>query len=114
MVGTARKERAFDHPYAFSPWPKTWMAGTSPAMTTVRTGKAYPAPTAFFRHARCTAQAQPGGCEAKSFDDTSFDDKSFDDRSFDKMSLAGAAAGLTVGGAPFTARTSADRSCAGM
>ena len=27
---------------------------------------------AFFRHARCTAQVQPGGCEARSLDETSF------------------------------------------
>src|SRR6516165_1408544 len=27
----------------------------------------YPAPTAFLRQARCTAQVQPGGCERSSF-----------------------------------------------
>ena len=48
----------------------------------------YFAPTAFFRHARCTAQVQPGG--------------------WDATSLAGAAVGAAVGIASFTARTSAD------
>ena len=39
------------------------MAGLVPAMTIECR---LPAPTAFFRQARCTAQVQPGGCEAKS------------------------------------------------
>ena len=66
------------------------MAGLVPAMTIE---SAYPAPTAFFRQARCSAQVQPGGCEA---------------RSADARSLAGAAVGATVGIASFKARASAD------
>ena len=53
----------------------------------------YPALTAFFRQARCTAQVQPCGCEASSFE---------------AISLAGVAAGAAVGIASFTERTSAD------
>jgi len=49
---------------------------------------------AFFRHARCTAQLQPGGCE--------------------EISLAGVAAGAVVGIASCTARLTAERSCEGM
>src|SRR5258707_4619525 len=50
---------------------------------------------AFLRYARCTAQVQPGGC--------------------DETSLAGtAAARASVDIAPFTRRSCADRSCAGM
>lgn len=33
---------------------------------------AYPAPARFFCQTRCTAQVQPGGCEARSFDVSSF------------------------------------------
>jgi hypothetical protein len=58
------------------------------------TAGCYPA-RAFLRYARCTAQLQPGGCEA--------------------TSLAGAAvAGARVGIASFSERSCADRSCAGM
>src|SRR5262249_32586164 len=56
----------------------------------------YPAPTAFFRQARCTAQVQPGGCDASSFEANSFD----------ATSLAGDATGTALGIASFTARTS--------
>lgn len=35
-------------------------------------GGAYPAPARFFCQTRCTAQVQPGGCEARSFDVSSF------------------------------------------
>jgi len=35
-------------------------------------GRAYPAPARFFCQTRCTAQVQPGGCEARSFDVSSF------------------------------------------
>ena len=34
--------------------------------------RAYPAPARFFCQTRCTAQVQPGGCEARSFDVSSF------------------------------------------
>src|SRR5262245_58328018 len=34
-------------------------------------GKSYPAPTAFLRQTRCTAQVHPGGCEANSLDASS-------------------------------------------
>ena len=57
------------------------MAGLVPAMTIRKWSERYPAPTAFFRQARCTAQVQPGGCEA---------------RSADARSLAGTAAGATA------------------
>src|SRR5258706_5998214 len=61
---------------------------------------AYPALTAFFRYARCTAQLQPGGCAASSVEATS---------------LAGTAvAGACVGIASFTRRSCADWSFARM
>src|SRR6516165_1179920 len=53
----------------------------------------YPAPTAFLRQARCTAQVQPGGCDRSSFA---------------SMSLAGAAE--KVGSFGIASRK--ERSCA--
>src|SRR5258708_13864638 len=61
---------------------------------------AYPALTAFFRYARCTAQLQPGGCAASSVEATS---------------LAGTpVAGPSLGIPPFPRRASAHWSFAGM
>ena len=53
----------------------------------------YPAPTFFFRQARCTAQVQPGGCEAISSAATS---------------LAGVARSGVAGIASLTARSCLD------
>jgi len=60
----------------------------------------YPAPTAFLRQARCTAQVQPGGCERNSFA---------------SISLAGAAENVgSFGIASRNERSCVDWSCEGM
>src|SRR5436190_22282070 len=79
--------------------------GEVAALSSRRRGsKSYFAPTAVLRQARCTAQVQPGGCDA-----------SWVSASFAALSLAGTdAAGARVGIASLTRRSCAERSCVGM
>ena len=84
---------------SFSP---SWRGALATKLSRCPPIRTYPAPTAVLRQARCTAQAQPGGCEASW-------------ASLAARSLAGVSViGARVGIASRTRRSWAERSCAGM
>jgi hypothetical protein len=93
-------EGALQRREAATPHPSRIRCAHSSHLSRKGRGQDHPALAAFLRQARCTAQLQPGGCEATSSGEAS---------------LAGAAEiGATVGIASLTRRSCADWSCAGI